>query len=100
MKYSDQAYNNRMDERRAAGILIDPAMAGIEWCWGLTLDPYHDGFEMPPECRQIGRVYFARAPGSDIRVHFGDLPDATRDAIWNRIDKGEISDDTLEWLFE
>ena len=56
MKYSDQAYNNRrMDERRAAGKLIDPAMAEIEWCWGLTLDPYYDGFEMPPECRQIGR---------------------------------------------
>ena len=67
---------------------------------GFDARPLLRWVQMPPECRQIGRVYFARAPGSDIRVHFGDLPDATRDAIWDRIDKGEISDDTLEWFFE
>jgi hypothetical protein len=35
---------------------------------------------------QIQRHYFARAPGSDEWVDFGDLPDETREAIWRRED--------------
>ena len=43
--------------------------------------------ELPPcveEFHQVGREYFARAPRSDIWVEFGDLPDETRDRLWNR----------------
>jgi hypothetical protein len=29
-----------------------------------------------------GRKYFARSPGSDIWVWFGDLPDAVRTALY------------------
>lgn len=43
--------------------------------------------ELPPcveEFHQVGREYFARAPRSDIWVEFGDLPDETRERLWNR----------------
>jgi hypothetical protein len=33
------------------------------------------------------RIYFARSPGSDIWVGFGDLPTATQDALWNTHEK-------------
>jgi len=39
---------------------------------------------MPEECLQVGREYFARAPGSDIWVSFYDLPDSTRDRLWKK----------------
>jgi hypothetical protein len=39
-----------------------------------------------PELQQVGREYFARAPGSDTWVSSHDLPDATRDAIWKRFE--------------
>jgi hypothetical protein len=32
---------------------------------------------------QIGREYFARSPGTDIWVLFRDLPQQTRDALWD-----------------
>ena len=97
---SKTEYDKRMEERRAASLLIDPSTAAIEWWYAQTLDPYDDRLPLLPELEQVGREYVARAPDSDIWVSVGDLPDATRDAIWNRIDKGEISDDTLDWLFE
>ena len=97
---SNAEYDRRMKMRRAAGLLIDPSTAVIDWNYAETLDPYGDLLPLLPLEEQVGREYFARAPGSDIRVHFGDLPDATRDAVWNRIDKDEISDDTLDWLSE
>jgi hypothetical protein len=53
----------------------------VEWVYGETLDPYgiHD---MPEELHQVGREYFARCPDSEAWVHFGDLPPATVDALW------------------
>jgi hypothetical protein len=75
-----------MDERRAAGKLIDPATAEIEWRYAQTLDPYGDGLELTPEEQQVGREYFARDPGSDIWVNTGDLPEATCEAIWKRFE--------------
>jgi hypothetical protein len=32
----------------------------------------------------ITRTFFARAPGSDVWVHFGDLPEATAAALWKK----------------
>ena len=40
--------------------------------------------DLPEECDCVGRVYFARSPGSDVWVNFYDLPEATRDALWEK----------------
>jgi hypothetical protein len=84
-EYTNAEYKRRMEERRAAGLLIDPSTAEIHWHYTQILDPYGDGLPLLPEEEQVGRDYFARAPDSDIWVWFGDLPDATRDAIWKRL---------------
>jgi hypothetical protein len=68
--------------RKAEALKIDPVTAEVDWHYGLTLDPYGVHPELPEECRQIGREYFARRPGGDVWVSFCDLPDKTRDALW------------------
>jgi hypothetical protein len=89
---SNAEYKRRMEERRAAGLLLDPSAAEIDWNYAQTLDPYGDGLPLLSQEEQVGREYFARAPGSDIWICVGDLPDATRDAIWKRFEntKGAI----------
>jgi hypothetical protein len=84
---SNAEYDRRTEERRAAGLLLDPSTAEIEWWYIQILDPYDDGLPLLPLEEQFGRGYFARAPGSDIHVCLRDLPDATRDAIWERFKK-------------
>lgn len=76
--------------RREAGKHIDPATAEVDWIHALLLDPYGIGADIPEDCQCVGRVYFARAPGSDIWVWFGDLPDATTEALWERGSKSPI----------
>jgi len=61
--------------RKAAAADIDPATAEVTWVYAQTLDPYGVDPELPEECQQVGREYFARVPDSDIWVHFGDLPE-------------------------
>ncbi len=68
--------------RRAEGLNIDPATAEVTWTYAQTMDPYGIYDDLPEQCWQAGREYFARAPGSDIWVQFGDLPKATREALW------------------
>ena len=70
--------------RKEAGLKIDPKTAEVDWTYAQTLDPYGIYTEPPDECSQVGREYFARSPGSDIWVEFGDLPKATRDALWEK----------------
>ncbi len=70
--------------RKEAGLKIDPETAEVDWNYAQTLDPYGVHPDLPEECRQIGREYFARSPGSEMWVHFGDLPEKTRDALWTR----------------
>ena len=72
---------------KAAGIEIDPAEAEVMWEYGQTGDPYGINPDLPEEEKQVGRVYFARSPGTDIWVWFGDLPAATLTALWQRIKK-------------
>ena len=48
------------------------------------LDRYGVYPELPEEYQQVGREYFARNPGSEVWVLFGDLPDTTREALWQR----------------
>jgi hypothetical protein len=67
--------------RKGAGLLIDPETAEVMWVYGQTLDPYGVYPDLPEECRQVGREYFARSPGTDVWVSFDDLPDATRNAL-------------------
>jgi hypothetical protein len=72
--------------RKEEGLRIDPETAEVDWSYAQTLDPYGvmDEWELPKEFHQVGREYFARAPGSKIWVEFGDLPDETREKLWNR----------------
>ena len=69
--------------RKEAGLKIDPETAEVEWIFALVDDPY--GIYPPhPESECVGRAYFARAPGGDIWVAFGDLPVPTQDALWGQ----------------
>jgi hypothetical protein len=70
--------------RKEEGLKIDPETAEVWWRYAHTLDPYGVYSDLPEELQQIGRVYFARSPGSDTWVHFNDLPDEVRDALWQR----------------
>ena len=63
---------------------IDPETAEVDWEYGQVMDPYGVYSDLPEECQQVGRQYFARSPGSDIWVHFRDLPDETRHALWEK----------------
>jgi hypothetical protein len=70
--------------RKKAGLHIDPEAAEVEWTYAQTLDPYSVDPDLPEEYRQVGREYFARSPASDVWVWFGDLPEATRNALWEK----------------
>jgi len=70
--------------RKAVGLYIDPETAIVEWVYAQTLDPYGDDPNLPAEYRQVGRENFARWPNNDVWVWFGDLPEATRDALWQK----------------
>ena len=65
---------------------IDPETAEVDWSYAQTLDPYGtcDEWELPEEFDCVGRAYFARAPGRDIWVEFGDLTRETREKLWKR----------------
>jgi hypothetical protein len=64
--------------RKEAGAQIDPETAEVHWGYGYTLDPYGVFPDLPEEYQQVQRLYFARAPGSNVWVEFADLPEATR----------------------
>lgn len=72
-----------LDDRKREAVTIDPQTAEVTWWYAETLDPYgvHD---LPPEAQQIGREYFARHPGSEIWVWFGDVPDVTSTKLMER----------------
>jgi hypothetical protein len=72
--------------RKGEALKIDPQTAEVDWSYAQTLDPYDvlDEWELPEEFHQVGREYFARAPGSDIWVEFGDLSHEIRDKLWQR----------------
>jgi hypothetical protein len=83
-RMSDQELNEFHSIRKEAGRNIDPTTAEVDWIYAQTLDPYGIDPDLPEEYQQVGREYFARAPGSDIWVLFDDLPEATRTALWDR----------------
>jgi hypothetical protein len=85
MKMTDkQTIEEFLAIRKEEGLKIDPKTAEVMWIYAQTLDPYGVYSDLPEECQQVGREYFARSPGSDIWVNFGDLPETTRDALWGK----------------
>jgi hypothetical protein len=70
--------------RKAAGLQIDPETAEVVWTYAQTLDPYGVYPELPEEYQQVGREYFARAPGTNVWVDFGDLPPDVHHALWEK----------------
>jgi hypothetical protein len=68
--------------RKDEGQKIDPETAEVHWTFAQTLDPYGIHPDLPEEFDQVGREYFARRPGSEIWVHFSDLPDETCKRLW------------------
>jgi hypothetical protein len=81
--------------RKEEGLKIDPETAEVDWHYGQTLDPYgvYDEWELPEEFDQVGREYFARSPGSDIWVWFGDLPKQTVKRLEQRGESAFVVDD-------
>ena len=70
--------------RREAARHIDPETAEVDWDYGQILDPYSVDPDLPEELQCVGRLYFARSPGSNIWVSFYDLPEAVRSALWEK----------------
>ena len=70
--------------RKEAGRKIDPETADVMWTYAQTGDPYDLYPPVEGPGHQVGREYFARSPGSEIWVWFGDLPQATHDALWEK----------------
>jgi hypothetical protein len=66
--------------RKEAGLKIDPETATVMWTYALTRDPY--GIFEVPDDYSVGRECFVRSPNSDIWVWFDDLPEATRETLW------------------
>ncbi len=66
---------------KEAGLRIDPEIAEVFSAYAQTLDPYGLEPDLPQECQQVGREYFARSPRSDVWVLFEDLPPATQKAL-------------------
>jgi hypothetical protein len=85
--------------RKEAALQIDPETAEVEWSYEVTCDPYGVYPDLPEEDQQVGRAYFARAPGSDVWVWFGDLPEAVRDVLWEKHKKKLAFPAGLEELF-
>jgi hypothetical protein len=71
--------------RKKAGRKIDPETAEITYWHRQETDPYGIYPEPPKDYDCVGRAYFARSPGSDIWVWFGDLPAATCAALCKNI---------------
>ena len=69
--------NEWLAARKRAGLEIDPHTAEVKWCFGYVIDPYGVHADLKDEEGCIGRVYFARNPGSDIWVAYYDLPKET-----------------------
>jgi hypothetical protein len=67
--------------RKAVGQLIDAETAEVNWSHVELIDPYGDYGELPPHLQCTGRARFARAPGTDVWIESGDLPEATHERL-------------------
>jgi hypothetical protein len=83
----------------AVGLQIDPETAEVDWIYGDGADPYGDQPYLPEENPCVGRVYFARSPGS-IWIAFGELPERTREALWEKHKSKLMFPAGLEGIFD
>lgn len=58
-----------------AALHIDPPSAEVEWIYAEQIIGSY---------REVWREYFARSPGSNIWVWFGDLPARTQKSLWEK----------------
>ena len=86
-----------LSERKEQGLKIDPETAEVFWNYGFVLDPY-GLYDLAEEEKCIGRIYFARSPGSDVWVSFYDLPEAASDRLWARMEAGDFDNEDLSWM--
>jgi hypothetical protein len=84
MEMTDREYEAFLAKRKEAGRKIDPATAEVTWWHAEGSDPYGVLPEIPSEYWCIGRERFARSSEADGWVNFGDLPEETRNALWER----------------
>jgi len=85
------AQNAKIEEwlaiRKEEALKIDPETAEVDLAYAPPSDPYGvmDQWESPPELQDFDELgepaFFARAPGSDIWVWFGDLPEEIQDKL-------------------
>jgi len=81
---SDLSLEQWLEIRKKLGATIDPETAEIEWWYGQIMDPYGVEPDLPAEFQCVGRLYFARSPGTDIWVSSYDLPENTCDKLWEK----------------
>jgi hypothetical protein len=100
----NEELRNWLAVRKEGAKHIDAATAEVDWNYTQVLDPYgidhelSEEYRLTDECDCVGRSYFARAPGSDVWVWFGDLPDATREALWRNHSRNLAFPAGLDWL--
>jgi hypothetical protein len=70
----------RPEEREEVGKRIDPETAKVFVTFADAFDPYGD--DPQPEYASVGREHFAADPVENIWVNFQDLPEETREALY------------------
>ena len=76
--------------REEAGREIDIETCELGSWYTLDFDPYGADPDLPEEWQQIGKNCFVRSPWSRGWVRGRDLPDATRRALYERLDREEV----------
>ena len=76
--------------RKKAGRILDPDAADVVCLYVETADPYGFCAELPNGISCVARGYFARAVGSEMWIVFSDLPEATVERLWQRINAGDF----------
>jgi hypothetical protein len=81
--------------RKDAALKIDPETAHVTKIYGAT-DPYGI-YNLSEELQCYGDTHFARSPDSGVWVWFGDLPEAVRNRLWEKLEakdpRGDVDDD-------
>lgn len=70
--------------RKEEGLKLNEENAEVMWWYAESLDPYGVYPDLPVKLQQVGQECFARSPGSDIWVWFGDLPNVVRERLWKK----------------
>jgi hypothetical protein len=69
--------------RKEAALKIDPETADVYCEVTQIFDPYAVLRDLDPQdYYELRKMYFARAPGSDVWVLFSDLPKEVRERLW------------------